>query len=255
MLNVELNRFYPRLQSADLTPDRSYLFGYHPHGIIGVGAVANFGTEATEFAESFPGIRPHLLTLGSNFHLPIARDALMSLGLCSVSRKSCETILRKGKGHSITIVVGGATESLQARPGTANLTLKRRLGFIKIAIRNGADLVPVFSFGENDIFSQLSNEKGTAVYTFQKRFQAFFGFTLPLFHGRGIFNYHLGLLPYRHPIVSVVGRPIRVTKTANPSQEMLEEVQRQYIAELMRIWDTWKDAYAANRTKELTIVE
>lgn len=24
---------------------------------------------------------------------------------------------------------------------------------------------------------------------------------------------------------------------------------------LNRLWDTWKDAYAANRTKELTIVE
>jgi 2-acylglycerol O-acyltransferase 2 len=54
------------------------------------------------------------------------------------------------------IVIGGATESLRAHPGTADLTLKRRLGFIKIAIREGADLVPVFSFGENDIYDQLS---------------------------------------------------------------------------------------------------
>ena len=27
----------------------------------------------------------------------------------------------------------------------------RRLGFIKVAIQHGADLVPVFSFGENDV--------------------------------------------------------------------------------------------------------
>ena len=191
------------LQSADLPPDRSYVFGYHPHGIIGVGAVSNFGTEATEFADSFPGLRPHLLTLANNFQIPVFRDVLMGMGLCSVSRRSCERILRKGKGHCITIVVGGATESLKAKPGTADLTLRRRLGFIKIAVRNGASLVPVFSFVENDIFQQLSNEKGTAVFTFQKRFQALFGFTLPLFHGRGIFNYHIGFLPYRHPIVSV----------------------------------------------------
>lgn len=51
----------------------------------------------------------------------------------------------------MTIVVGGAAESLSARPGTADLTLRRRLGFIKLAIREGADLVPVFSFGENDV--------------------------------------------------------------------------------------------------------
>ncbi|KDN49573.1 putative diacylglycerol acyltransferase type 2b [Tilletiaria anomala UBC 951] len=249
--------YYPvsLIKTADLPADRPYVFGYHPHGIIGVGAVANFATEATEFATSFPGLRPHLLTLATNFQIPIFRDVIMSFGMCSVSKHSCERILRKGPGNCITIVVGGATESLKAHPGTADLTLRRRLGFIKIAIRAGADLVPVFSFGENDIFQQLSNEKGTAVYAFQKRFQSVFGFTLPLFHGRGIFNYHLGLLPYRHPIVSVVGRPIHVQKTANPSKEMLEDIQRQYIDELMRIWDTWKDAYAANRTKELTIVD
>lgn len=61
----------------------------------------------------------------------------MAMGICSVSKKSCERILKKGKGSAITIVVGGATESLKAHPGTADLTLRRRLGFIKIAIRNG----------------------------------------------------------------------------------------------------------------------
>jgi len=59
--------------------------------------------------------------------------------------------LRAGPGSSITIVVGGAAESLSAHPGTADLTLKRRKGFIKLAIRTGASLVPVFSFGENDV--------------------------------------------------------------------------------------------------------
>ncbi len=127
----------------------------------------------------------------------------MAMGLCSVSKRSCENILRKGKGSAIAIVVGGASESLAARPGIADLTLKRRLGFIKIAIRAGADLVPVFSFGENDVYDQLSNEEGTKIFAIQKRFQALFGFTLPMFHGRGLFNYSLGLMPYRHPIVSV----------------------------------------------------
>lgn len=75
----------------------------------------------------------------------------MSLGICSVSKPSCANILAKGPGNAITIVIGGAAESLSAHPGTADLTLKRRFGFVKIAIREGAALVPVFSFGENDV--------------------------------------------------------------------------------------------------------
>ncbi|PWN40558.1 DAGAT-domain-containing protein [Ceraceosorus guamensis] len=227
----------------------------HPHGVIGMGAVANFATAATEFPSSFPGIVPHLLTLGTNFNVPFHRDVLLALGICSVSKKSCENILKKGPGNACTIVVGGAAESLAAHPGTADLTLKRRLGFIKIAVRHGADLVPVFSFGENDIFMQLANAPGTKLYTFQKHFQKLFGFTLPVFHGRGVFNYSFGLLPYRHPIVSVVGRPISVKRNPNPSKAELEEYQKRYIAELQHIWDTWKDAYAANRSRELTIVD
>ncbi|SAM84839.1 probable diacylglycerol acyltransferase type 2b [Ustilago bromivora] len=242
------------IKTTNLPPDRPYIFGCHPHGILGVAAVANLATDATEFSESFPGITPHLLTLATNFTIPLFRDCLMAMGICSVSKRSCEAILKKGKGSAIAIVVGGASESLAAHPGTADLTLRRRLGFIKIAIRNGADLVPVFSFGENDVYEQLSNEQGTRIYALQKKFQALFGFTLPFFHGRGLFNYSIGLMPYRHPIVSVVGKPIHVKQNPNPTKEELERVQTLYIEELMNIWDTWKDAYAANRTKELAIV-
>ncbi|GAA6064023.1 hypothetical protein JCM10212_004255 [Sporobolomyces blumeae] len=240
--------------TADLPPDRKYVFGYHPHGVIGMGAIANFGTDATGFSRLFPGLNPHLLTLASNFQLPLYRELLLCLGVCSVSMKSCQNILRQGPGSSLTIVVGGAAESLSAHPGTADLTLKRRKGFIKLAIRQGADLVPVFSFGENDIFKQLANARGTRLYKLQKRFQAMFGFTLPIFFGRGLFNYNMGLMPYRHPIVSVVGRPIQVKQHDHPTQEMLDEVQGRYIAELKHIWEQYKDAYAKSRTRELTII-
>ena len=50
-------------------------------------------------------------------------------------------------GRGITIVVGGARESLDARPQSLRLVLKRRKGFVKLAIRTGADLVPVLAFG------------------------------------------------------------------------------------------------------------
>jgi 2-acylglycerol O-acyltransferase 2 len=80
----------------------------------------------TKFSQHFPGITPYLMTLTSNFKLPLYRDLLMALGICSVSKKSCNYILQKGKGNSICIVIGGAAESLSAHPGTADLTLQNR---------------------------------------------------------------------------------------------------------------------------------
>ncbi|KNZ44512.1 hypothetical protein VP01_908g2 [Puccinia sorghi] len=297
-------KLFENLQNSSKTDSDFFcaLIGYHPHGIIGMGAVANFGTEgrslfSTGFSQKFPGLNPHLLTLSTNFIIPFYRDLILSLGICSVSIKSCISILKsknkrstdlannKGEGNCLVIVVGGAAESLSAHPGTADLTLKRRLGFIKLAIREGADLVPVFSFGENDvsrdsIFFVFMPNCRTPEEPHFTLFKNGFKLCLDLhyatiFHGRGIFNcqffHSLGLLPYRHPIISVgqllagafhgFGKPIRVEQNKNPGLEEIEKVQKQYIAELTAsvipfsfIWDQYKDQFARNRKSELTLI-
>ncbi|KAJ8652520.1 hypothetical protein O0I10_011844 [Lichtheimia ornata] len=247
------------VKEQDLDPKKNYVFGYHPHGIISLGAVASFATEATGFSAQFPGIIPSLLTLTSNFRLPLYRDLIMAMGMASVSRSSCEKILSSGPGRSIVIVIGGAAESLYARPGTADLTLKRRLGFIRLAIKQNASLVPVFSFGENELFEQMDNSKGSTVWKIQKKMQAMLGYTLPLFHARGVFNYDMGLVPFRHPIVTVVGKPIDVPKLEDgqkePTEEQLQAVQDAYILGLQEIYNKYKDTYAKDRKRDLRIIE
>jgi 2-acylglycerol O-acyltransferase 2 len=90
--------YYPaRLhRTHELPPTRKYVFGYHPHGIISHGAWAAFATEALGFSQLFPGITNTLLTLDSNFRVPIYRDYILAMGLASVSRESCENLLSKG---------------------------------------------------------------------------------------------------------------------------------------------------------------
>ena len=67
----------------------------------------------------------------------------MSLGAIDVSRHSLEYALtQKGAGHSVVIVVGGQAEILDVRFDSYVLTLKRRKGFIKLALQTG--LVWVF---------------------------------------------------------------------------------------------------------------
>ena len=66
------------------------------------------------------------------------RDILMSLGVIDVSRHSLENVLtQKGAGHSVIIVVGGAAEIHDVRFDSYVLTLKRRKGFIKLALQTG----------------------------------------------------------------------------------------------------------------------
>ncbi|KAF2765170.1 diacylglycerol acyltransferase [Teratosphaeria nubilosa] len=248
-------------RSHILEPGRKYIFGYHPHGIISHGAFAAFGTEALGFSQLFPGITNTLLTLDTNFRIPLYRDYALRMGLASVSRESCENLLSKGgptgegMGRAITIVVGGARESLDAKPYTLRLVLKRRKGFVKLAIRTGADLIPTLAFGENDIYDQFDANAHPWVHKGQLLVKKLMGFTVPLFHARGVFNYDVGMMPYRRPINIVVGKPIAIQQSATPDPAYVEQIHREYVAELMKIWEDWKETFARHRSGELEIVE
>ena len=183
------------------------------------------------------------------------------MGLASVSRESCENILskggpnREGMSRAITIVVGGARESLDAQPHSLRLVLKRRKGFVKLAIRAGADLVPTLAFGENELYDQVQPEQHPFIHKMQLIIKKVLGFTVPLFHARGVFNYDVGMMPYRRPLNVVVGRPIKVQQAKKPEDAYVDEIHGYYTRELERIWDEWKDEFAKDRTGELEIVE
>ncbi|KAF4123365.1 2-acylglycerol O-acyltransferase 2 [Geosmithia morbida] len=249
-------------RTHQLDPSRRYIMGYHPHGIISHGAWLSFATNALGFAAKFPGITNSLLTLDSNFRLPFYRDWLLLLGIRSVSKESIANTLSKGgndgqgQGRAVTIVIGGARESLEAQPGKLRLILRDRKGFVKMALRTGADLVPVLSFGENDLYDQLSAKQYPVVHHLQMFILKVFKFTLPAMHGRGVLNYDVGLMPYRHPVNIVVGKPIRVEGThgAHPSQEEIDRLHGLYVIEVQRLWDTYKDEFAKDRTAEMEII-
>ncbi|KAJ8266656.1 hypothetical protein GJAV_G00133110 [Gymnothorax javanicus] len=230
------------IKTHDLLPSRNYIFGSHPHGIFCFGAFCNFGTEATGFSKKFPGIRPSLATLAGNFRMPVLRDYLMSGGICPVNRNSIDYLLsRNGTGNAVVIVVGGAAESLNCAPGMNSVTLKNRKGFVKLALQQGADLVPVYSFGENDAYKQVIFEEGTWGWLAQRRLQKLLGFAPCLFHGRSLFSEDSwGLVPYCNPITTVVGEPITVPKFEDPSQEVVDQYHAMYISSLVKLFNKYK---------------
>ncbi|ROW11575.1 hypothetical protein VMCG_01275 [Cytospora schulzeri] len=255
--------YYPAKlhKTHDLLPTRKYILGYHPHGIISHGAWAAFATEALGFSSKFPGITNSLLTLDSNFRLPLYREYVFTMGVLSVSKESITNILTRGgpnnegMGRAVTIVVGGARESLEAQPHSMRLIINERKGFIKLAIRTGADLVPVLAFGENDLYDQLDPHKHPWLHNTQRYFLKAWKFTVPLLHGRGIFNYDVGLMPYRRPLNIVVGKPVKVVQAENPDNSEVDRLHALYTEELQKIWDRYKDEFAAERTEEMQFLD
>ncbi|TNN76937.1 Diacylglycerol O-acyltransferase 2 [Liparis tanakae] len=222
------------IKTHNLLPSRNYIFGYHPHGIFCFGAFCNFGTEATGFTKKFPGIKPSLATLAGNFRLPVLRDYLMSGGICPVNKNSIDYLLsRNGTGNAVVIVIGGASESLQCAPGMNIVTLKNRKGFVRLALQKGSDLVPVYSFGENDAYKQVIFEEGTYWRHLQRRLQKILGFAPCLFHG--------------------FGEPITVPKIEDPSDEMVDLYHAMYIRSLQCLFDKYKTRFGLKESDALFI--
>ncbi|XP_019380431.1 PREDICTED: 2-acylglycerol O-acyltransferase 2-A-like [Gavialis gangeticus] len=243
------------VKTADLDPRKNYLVGFHPHGVLVAGAFLNFCTEATGFSKLFPGLTSHLMMLTVWFRVPFFRDYLMSGGLIASDKESASSVLRKpGGGNILVIAVGGAQEALDARPGAFTLLLKNRKGFVRLAIEHGVSLIPAFSFGENELFDQVDNPKGSWLRNMQHRLQKVMGISLPLFHARGIFQYSFGLIPYRRPIFTVVGKPIHVEQKHNPSQEEVNQLHQTYIGELCKLFEEHKAKYNVPKEKHLEFI-
>ncbi|KAM4846180.1 diacylglycerol O-acyltransferase 2 isoform 1-T1 [Thomomys bottae] len=243
------------VKTHNLVTTRNYIFGYHPHGIMGLGAFCNFSTEATEVSKKFPGIRPYLATLAGNFRMPVLREYLMSGGICPVNRDTIDYLLSKnGSGNAIIIVVGGAAESLSSMPGKNAVTLRNRKGFVKLALRHGADLVPTYSFGENEVYKQVIFEEGSWGRWVQKKFQKYIGFAPCIFHGRGLFSSDTwGLVPYSKPITTVVGEPITIPKLEHPTQQDIDLYHTMYMEALVKLFDRHKTKFGLPETEVLEV--
>ncbi len=156
---------------------------------------------------------------------------------------------RRESGHATVLVVGGATEALNYDSDEIKLVLNKRKGFIKLALRFGRDLVPMFSFGENFVYGQAPNPEGSRLRRFQNWFERNLSFSPPIFYGRGIFQYDFGMLPYRKPITVVIGEPIEVERVPEPTSEQIVALHAKYIDALKKLYDEYNPKYGDARVK------
>ena len=63
-----------------------------------------FATEGTGFAQQFPGLTMHVLTLTTNLRMPFMREYLLLHGLSDVSRQTCIKILKRYCMQRLTCV-------------------------------------------------------------------------------------------------------------------------------------------------------
>jgi len=228
---------------AKFDASRSYLFCYHPHGVQSSGAFS-MSTAASGFDELFPALPPtSVQTLTMNFYLPMTRENLMALNCGDASARCLKNVLSRGGGSSAVLVTGGARESMLAHPYHSTCVLLERKGFVKIALQTGAALVPMWGFGENNLYENMAIDSPT-IRRWQQRIQRALTFAPLLVAGRGVFSYTGGLMPRRRPITVVIGDPIDVgAAEAAPSAERIAQVHAKYILAVKELHARYKEIY------------
>lgn len=126
--------------------------------------------------------------------------------------------------------------------------MRSRKGFVKLALETGAQIVPCYCFGNSQVFdtpfsgTSDNDTSGSWVARLSRRMRA----VLVVFWGR------FGLcIPFRAPLLTVIGRPIPVPKvnsssngsSSEPSAELVNEYHDLYLRETRRIYDKYKNCY------------
>ncbi|KAL0485432.1 2-acylglycerol O-acyltransferase [Acrasis kona] len=240
--------FFPAkvILEEPLEKNKSYLLGGHPHGVISMSVWANFLSSHAGSFEDVTGIPLRLATLKENFKVPFLRELILSFGIIDSSRETLEFNLNRNR--ACLLMIGGAEEVLYAGSDKEhiNLVLQRRKGFVRVALRTGSALVPVFNYGENEIYTQKSFAEGSRLRALQEWIKHKTGQIFPIINGRGIFIYDYGFLPRRVPLISVIGAPIEIPKIENPTEEDISKYHELYVQKLRQMYTKYSQTHVDN---------
>ncbi|CAA7406665.1 unnamed protein product [Spirodela intermedia] len=215
---------------------KSYVIAAEPHSIFPVGAVSLLNITGL-----MPLTKSKVLASTAIFCTPFLRQVTTWMGLVPATRKNFVNYLKAG--YSCIVIPGGVQEIIYMSKDYEVVYLKKRHGFVRVAIETGSPLVPVFCFGQNKAFNWW--KPGGKLYVHLSRAMRF----APL-----VFWGVLGSpIPYRSPIHVVVGKPMEVKQNPNPSTEEVAELHAQFLSNVETLFSKYKDA-TGNAGTELMIL-
>mmetsp|Transcript_40495 Transcript_40495/g.65680 ORF Transcript_40495/g.65680 Transcript_40495/m.65680 type:complete len:358 (-) Transcript_40495:454-1527(-) len=231
-------------RSAELPPEEQYLLCVHPHGLFFVGAQLSIACEACDWSKLFPGVKVRPLVASVAFRVPFLREHYQLAGALDLRIAKTRTIHNLSKkGYSFAIIPGGLGEAFHNHSGRDTVYLLKRKGFIRLAIQLGHHLVPVYSFGETDLY-----DHSMPWLALRERLSRHLRVPIGWYRGK-----YGTIVPRPRPLTVVVGRPIKVEKQEQPSDEYIARVQAEYVAELRRLFAENRDA-AGYGDRELEIL-
>ena len=217
-------------QHATESPHAPQILVAPPHGVFPYGNILSLLAWPIMSGHHFLG-----LASSAAVKPPIFKQVLRRIGVIDASRSTARKALEVWP-FTIGISTGGVAEVYETNAEHECILLKERIGLIKLAIRTGADLLPCYLFGNTKLLSCYL-PGGRLLEGLSRKV----GFAMILFYGR------FGLaIPYREPILGVVGKPIPTNHLGGieePTMEQIQEIQDQLIEAVQDLFERYKGVY------------
>ena len=219
--------------SSSNNQNKQYIFAAQPHGVL-----------------SFVGMCSAALHPEYTIRVPTAAASIVLktpllkhvMGIFNLIDASAINLKRHFKsGGSVVIYIGGIAELFKTSRTEERLYLRNRKGFIKLALTEGVDIVPVYLFGNSSVLSVLTQGPLVAL---SRKVQA----SLTIFWGK----FYLPI-PRDEKLLYVVGKPMGLPHILNPTQDDIDKWHEKYCIEVRKIYETYQEKLPMYKHKKLFI--
>jgi len=230
---------------SSLQKDEHAILAVVPHGLFPFALA--FAALPERASQVFGEFKPVVATATALF--PFIRTFLGWLGAVDASRDVVDEAL--SEGARIGLAPGGIGEMFEGypkpmtNPNDEYATLESRKGFVRMAIKHGVPLVPVYTFGATKMLNRLQ------LPAIVEKISNLLRISLCIFYGR------FGLpIPFRTKLLYVMGRTLYPPVASENSEEFREQVDALHNAfcqEIRRIFERYK-VYYGWEDKRLNII-
>ena len=245
-----------------------YLTALHPHGVM---SLAHFlvMTDAVSFRSAALPLRGARRDLAASvlFRIPLLRELLLALGNVDAGARTCHALLERG--CSLFLYPGGEHEQLRTDERQPVAFVRRRRGFLRLALQYRARVLPCYVFGEERTYTVSRAAMPLRRWLVERC-------RVCLMPAWGPY-WWAPLVPRRQELVLAVGEPLitvkdgeveeevpasgtaaarsyRRTKRSDVSEAEVDQLMERYVAALVALFEQHKKTVRGYESATLEIV-